>query len=81
MPQKSYYPLQGLIKVVPVVSVNIRTHLDLIFFLNKVCKVPYACSRTGTSVFGNKRMSEKACSGQRLQADSGMAKNKSNFPT
>ena len=31
-PKKSYYPLQGLIKVVPVVSVNSRTHLVLIFF-------------------------------------------------
>ena len=67
-PKKSYYPLQGLIKVVPVVSVNSRTHLVLIFFWYKVCKVQYACSRTWTSGFGNKRMSEKAFSGNRLQA-------------
>ena len=68
-PKKSYYPLQGLIKVVPVVSVNSRTHLVLIFFWYKVCKVQYACSRTWTSGFGNKRMSEKAFLGQRLQAN------------
>ena len=67
-PKKSYYPLQGLIKVVPVVSVNSRTHLVLIFFWYKVCKVQYACSRTWTSGFGNKHMSEKAFSGKRLQA-------------
>ena len=67
-PKKSYYPLQGLIKVVPVVSVNSRTHLVLIFFWYKVCKVQYACSRTWTSGFGNKRISEKAFSGNRLQA-------------
>ena len=71
-PKKSYYPLQGLIKVVPVVSVNSRTHLVLIFFWYKVCKVQYACSRTWTSGFGNKRMSEKAFSGKRLQANTNM---------